>query len=234
MKELDNYLVLCYNYLGNVMNKIEKFINGILNGNYIEIDAVLNNKKIDLKCFMSCVVNYFNVIKYYPEVKKINIYENKYKDLIKILEDYKQSNIVCVVLDSKLKKRLSLCDNIQIHQELQKYMQNRLTNVEVIKYIKNLIDKKDLYIYTEYYNYSKEDCLNEIKNLESIFNILDKISFKKDIMGIKYKSVYFKPGSIEYESLGPSLYFDIYTISYYKRVYYLISKIIITKETNKN
>lgn len=104
------------------------------------------------------------------------------------------------------------------------YYQNRLTNVEVIKFIKKLIDDKDLYIYDRYLNYTKEECKKEITKLIALFNILDKIDFEINELGIKEKSITFAVGSYEYKNISPCLNFDIYDISYYKRVLILLKK----------
>ena len=60
---------------------------------------------------------------------------------------YKKDNVVNAELDNNLKEYLNTLDSKKIHLELKKYYQNRLTNIEVIKYIKKLIDDQDLYNY---------------------------------------------------------------------------------------
>ena len=62
----------------------------------------------------------------------------------------------------------------------------------------------------------------EIERLDKMFEILNDVPYKKNEMGIDYKSIYFKPGSHEYETFCPSLNLDIYDIFYYKRVYKIL------------
>ena len=125
-------------------------------------------------------------------------------------------------LDEQEKLRAKTEEELEI--QLKKYYQNRLTNIEVIKYIKKLIDDKDLYDYDMYLNYTKEQCKKEIKTLTEIFNILDKVEFEINDLGIKEKSITFEVGSYEYENISPCLNFDIYDISFYKRVLNLLNK----------
>ena len=75
-----------------------------------------------------------------------------------------------------------------------------------------------------YLNYTKEQCKKEIKTLTEIFNILDKVEFEINDLGIKEKSITFEVGSYEYENTSPCLNFDIYDISFYKRVLNLLKK----------
>lgn len=77
-----------------------------------------------------------------------------------------------------------------------------------------------------YLNYTKEQCKKEIKTLTEIFNILDKVEFEINDLGIKEKSITFEVGSYEYENKSPCLNFDIYDISYYKRVLNLLKKML--------
>ena len=58
----------------------------------------------------------------------------------------------------------------------------------------------------------------EINNITKIFEILDTLPFQTNEIGILYKQIIFDIDSDEYRNLSPSLYFDIYDISYYKRV----------------
>ena len=211
------------------MKKIDKLINSVLNGNYVDMNIFIDNKKVDTNLLVKYIATYFNVEKYYPEIENIKIDTKQFKKITKQFEQYKKNNVVGATLNDNLKHEIELCNSVEIHKELQKYMQNRLTNVDVIIFIKNYIDKKNLYIYTRYYHYTREECLNEIERLNLIFDILDKVSFKKNKMGILFKEIYFKPETYEYEFLGPSLYFDVYNISYYKRVYELIKKMIKDK-----
>jgi hypothetical protein len=62
------------------------------------------------------------------------------------------------------------------------------------------------------------------KNKSEIFNILDKVEFEINDLGIKEKSITFEVGSYEYENISPCLNFDIYDISFYKRVLNLLKK----------
>ena len=75
-----------------------------------------------------------------------------------------------------------------------------------------------------YLNYTKEQCKKEIKTLTEIFNILDKVDLEINDIGIKEKSITFEVGSYEYENISPCLNFDIYDISFYKRVLNLLKK----------
>ena len=75
-----------------------------------------------------------------------------------------------------------------------------------------------------YLNYTKEQCKKEIKTLTEIFNILDKVEFEINDLGIKEKSITFEVGSYEYENISPCLNFDEYDISFYKRVLNLLKK----------
>lgn len=204
------------------MNAIDIFINSVLNGNYIEKEVYIDGQKIGSKEFAKYIVNYFNIMKYYPEFSNSIIDQNEYKKIIHVFKNYEKNNLVNVPLTEELKRKLSKCDSKEIYNKLQKVMQNRLTNTEVIKYIKELIDKKNLYIYDRYYGYSKIESKKEIERLDKVFEILKSVPYKKNEMGIDYKSIYFKPGSYEYETFCPSLNLDIYDISYYKRVYKIL------------
>lgn len=173
-------------------------------------DGIIIN--VDAGMLIKCVASYFNLDKtLYDSIK------NEF-DL------YKKDNVVNKKLNNNLKKYLNTLDSKQIHLELKKYYQNRLTNIEVIKYIKKLIDNKDLYDYDMYLKYSKEQCEKEIKTLTEIFNILDKVEFEINDLGIKEKSITFEVGSYEYENISPCLNFDEYDISFYKRVLNILKK----------
>lgn len=178
----------------------------------------------DTSTLIKCVVSYFNLDNFYPEVKDLKLDKTLYDSLKSEFDLYKKDNIVNAVLNDNLKEYLNALDSKQIHLELKKYYQNRLTNIEVIKYIKKLIDDKDLYIYDRYLNYTKDQCKKEVKTLTEIFNILDKVSFEINDIGIKEKSITFEVGSYEYENISPCLNFDIYDISYYTRVLNLLKK----------
>ena len=55
---------------------------------------------------------------------------------------------------------------------------------------------------------------------------LDKALYDslRNDLGIKEKSITFEVGSYEYENISPCLNFDIYDISFYKRVLNLLKK----------
>ena len=187
-----------------------------------EYDGIIIN--VDAGMLIKCVASYFNLDNFYPEVKDLKLDKTLYDSLKNEFELYKKDNVVNAKLDNNLKEHLNTLDSKQIHLELKKYYQNRLTNIEVIKYIKKLIDDKDLYDYDMYLNYTKEQCKKEIKTLTEIFNILDKVEFEINDLGIKEKSITFEVGSYEYENISPCLNFDIYDISFYKRVLNLLKK----------
>ena len=187
-----------------------------------EYDGIIIN--VDAGMLIKCVASYFNLDNFYPEVKDLKLDKTLYDSLRNEFEQYKKDNVVNAKLDNNLKEHLNILDSKQIHLELKKYYQNRLTNIEVIKYIKKLIDDKDLYDYDMYLNYPKEQCKKEIKTLTEIFNILDKVEFEINDLGIKEKSITFEVGSYEYENISPCLNFDIYDISFYKRVLNLLKK----------
>lgn len=187
-------------------------------------DGIIIN--VDAGMLIKCVASYFNLDNFYPEVKDLKLDKTLYDSLKNEFELYKKDNVVNAKLDNNLKEHLNTLDSKQIHLELKKYYQNRLTNIEVIKYIKKLIDNKDLYDYDMYLKYSKEQCEKEIKTLTEIFNILDKVEFEINDLGIKEKSITFEVGSYEYENISPCLNFDIYDISFYKRVLSLLRKML--------
>ena len=187
-----------------------------------EYDGIIIN--VDAGMLIKCVASYFNLDNFYPEVKDLKLDKTLYDSLRNEFELYKKDNVVNAKLDNNLKEHLNTLDSKQIHLELKKYYQNRLTNIEVIKYIKKLIDDQDLYNYDRYLNYTKEQCEKGIKTLTEIFNILDKVEFEINDLGIKEKSITFEVGSYEYENISPCLNFDIYDISFYKRVLNLLKK----------
>lgn len=185
-------------------------------------DGIIIN--VDAGMLIKCVASYFNLDNFYPEVKDLKLDKTLYDSLKNEFELYKKDNVVNAELDNNLKEHLNTLDSKQIHLELKKYYQNRLTNIEVLKYIKKLIDDQDLYNYDRYLNYTKEQCEKGIKTLTEIFNILDKVEFEINDLGIKEKSITFEVGSYEYENISPCLNFDIYDISFYKRVLNLLKK----------
>lgn len=198
---------------------INKVIVGILNGLCLNnIEVLVDNKKIDVKIIEKCIISYYNLENIYKEFKKIKVNEKIYNEIVPYLNDYSSNNIINSKLTEELKKHFDKCDNIEIHSELKKYMQNRLTNIEVIKYIKELIKEKDLYIYDSYNNMTENDAKKEIDRLTKMLAILDKLDYKINELGIEYKSIYFEPRSVEYNSISPSLNLDIYEIEFYKRL----------------
>ena len=187
-----------------------------------EYDGIIIN--VNAGMLIKCVASYFNLDNFYPEVKDLKLDKALYDSLKNDFDLYKKDNVVNAELDNNLKEYLNTLDSKKIHLELKKYYQNRLTNIEVIKYIKKLIDDKDLYNYNRYLNYTKEQCKKEIKTLTEIFNILDKVEFEINDLGIKEKSITFEVGSYEYENISPCLNFDEYDISFYKRVLNILKK----------
>ena len=187
-----------------------------------EYDGIIIN--VNAGMLIKCVASYFNLDNFYPEVKDLKLDKALYDSLKNDFDLYKKDNVVNAELDNNLKEYLNTLDSKKIHLELKKYYQNRLTNIEVIKYIKKLIDDQDLYNYDRYLNYTKEQCEKGIKTLTEIFNILDKVEFEINDLGIKEKSITFEVGSYEYENISPCLNFDEYDISFYKRVLNLLKK----------
>ncbi len=187
-----------------------------------EYDGIIIN--VNAGMLIKCVASYFNLDNFYPEVKDLKLDKALYDSLKNDFDLYKKDNVVNAELDNNLKEYLNTLDSKKIHLELKKYYQNRLTNIEVIKYIKKLIDDQDLYNYDRYLNYTKEQCKKEIKTLTEIFNILDKVEFEINDLGIKEKSITFEVGSYEYENISPCLNFDEYDISFYKRVLNILKK----------
>ncbi len=187
-----------------------------------EYDGIIIN--VNAGMLIKCVASYFNLDNFYPEVKDLKLDKALYDSLKNDFDLYKKDNVVNTELDNNLKEYLNTLDSKKIHLELKKYYQNRLTNIEVIKYIKKLIDDQDLYNYDRYLNYTKEQCKKEIKTLTEIFNILDKVEFEINDLGIKEKSITFEVGSYEYENISPCLNFDEYDISFYKRVLNILKK----------
>ena len=61
----------------------------------------------------------------------------------------------------------------------------------------------------------------EVKDLKLDKALYDSL---KNDLGIKEKSITFEVGSYEYENISPCLNFDIYDISFYKRVLNLLKK----------
>lgn len=61
----------------------------------------------------------------------------------------------------------------------------------------------------------------EVKDLKLDKALYDSL---RNDLGIKEKSIIFEVGSYEYENISPCLNFDIYDISFYKRVLNLLKK----------
>ena len=217
---MKNYILMQY-FIQNILNGAN-YYNGVINVKFSNEEIINANANSLIKC----VASYFNLDNFYPEVKDLKLDKALYDSLKNDFDLYKKDNVVNTELDNNLKEYLNTLDSKKIHLELKKYYQNRLTNIEVIKYIKKLIDDQDLYNYDRYLNYTKEQCEKGIKTLTEIFNILDKVKFEINDLGIKEKSITFEVGSYEYKNISPCLNFDIYDISYYKRVLNLLKKML--------
>ena len=215
---MKNYILMQY-FIQNILNGAN-YYNGVINVKFSNEEIINANASSLIKC----VASYFNLDNFYPEVKDLKLDKALYDSLKNDFDLYKKDNVVNAELDNNLKEHLNTLDSKKIHLELKKYYQNRLTNIEVIKYIKKLIDDQDLYNYDRYLNYTKEQCEKGIKTLTEIFNILDKVEFEINDLGIKEKSITFEVGSYEYENISPCLNFDEYDISFYKRVLNLLKK----------
>lgn len=215
---MKNYILMQY-FIQNILNGAN-YYNGVINVKFSNEEIINANANSLIKC----VASYFNLDNFYPEVKDLKLDKALYDSLKNDFDLYKKDNVVNAELDNNLKEYLNTLDSKKIHLELKKYYQNRLTNIEVIKYIKKLIDDQDLYNYDRYLNYTKEQCEKEIKTLTEIFNILDKVEFEINDLGIKEKSITFEVGSYEYENISPCLNFDEYDISFYKRVLNILKK----------
>ena len=215
---MKNYILMQY-FIQNILNGAN-YYNGVINVKFSNEEIINANANSLIKC----VASYFNLDNFYPEVKDLKLDKALYDSLKNDFDLYKKDNVVNAELDNNLKEYLNTLDSKKIHLELKKYYQNRLTNIEVIKYIKKLIDDQDLYNYDRYLNYTTEQCEKGIKTLTEIFNILDKVEFEINDLGIKEKSITFEVGSYEYENISPCLNFDEYDISFYKRVLNLLKK----------
>ena len=215
---MKNYILMQY-FIQNILNGAN-YYNGVINVKFSNEEIINANANSLIKC----VASYFNLDNFYPEVKDLKLDKALYDSLKNDFDLYKKDNVVNTELDNNLKEYLNTLDSKKIHLELKKYYQNRLTNIEVIKYIKKLIDDQDLYNYDRYLNYTKEQCEKGIKTLTEIFNILDKVKFEINDLGIKEKSITFEVGSYEYENISPCLNFDEYDISFYKRVLNILKK----------
>lgn len=72
------------------MNAIDIFINSVLNGNYIEKAVYIDGQKIESREFAKYIVNYFNIMKYYPEFSNSMIDQNEYKKIIHVFKNYEK------------------------------------------------------------------------------------------------------------------------------------------------
>lgn len=76
-------------------------------------------------------------------------------------------------------------------------------------------------------------CVASYFNLDNFYPELKDLKLDKALydslrndLGIKEKSITFEVGSYEYENISPCLNFDIYDISFYKRVLNLLKKML--------
>ena len=109
-------------------------------------------------------------------------------------------------------------------------------------FIQNILNGANYYNGVINVKFSNEEIINAnanslIKCVASYFNLdnfypevkdlkLDKALYDslRNDLGIKEKSITFEVGSYEYENISPCLNFDIYDISFYKRVLNLLNK----------
>ena len=76
-------------------------------------------------------------------------------------------------------------------------------------------------------------CVSSYFDLDNFYPELKDLKLDKALydslrndLGIKEKSITFEVGSYEYENISPCLNFDIYDISFYKRVLNLLKKML--------
>lgn len=76
--------------------------------------------------------------------------------------------------------------------------------------------------------FNLDNFCHEIKDLkiDKLLYDLLKSEFEINDLGIKEKSITFFVGSYEYENISPCLNFDVYDISFYKRVLNLLRKML--------
>lgn len=165
----------------------------------------------DAQQLAKCIASYFNILDDYPNMQNIELFRR--------IQKY---NYVNVKLDNELKEKLDSYSKEELNLEFKKYYQNLLTNKEVLRFIKEMIDKKDYYFYEKYDKYTKKQCKEEIETLKHIFKILENVEYKENNLGIKEKHISFEPGSYEYENITPFICFDVYDINHYKRVLELL------------
>lgn len=98
----------------------------------------------------------------------------------------------------------------------------KLSNDEIINIDANMLIK---YV-SSYFNL--DNFCHEIKDLKIDKLLYDslKSEFEINDLGIKEKSITFEVGSYEYENISPCLNFDVYDISFYKRVLNLSKKML--------
>ena len=91
----------------------------------------------------------------------------------------------------------------------------KLDNDEIINIYANILIR----CVASYFNL--DNFYREIKDLKLDKALYDSL---RNDLGIKEKSITFEVGSYEYENISPCLNFDIYDISFYKRVLNLLNK----------
>lgn len=91
----------------------------------------------------------------------------------------------------------------------------KLGNDEIINIDANMLIK----CVASYFNL--DNFYPELKDLKLDKALYDSL---RNDLGIKEKSITFEVGSYEYENISPCLKFDIYDISFYKRVLNLLKK----------
>lgn len=91
----------------------------------------------------------------------------------------------------------------------------KLGNDEIINIDANMLIR----CVTSYFNL--DNFYPELKDLKLDKALYDSL---RNDLGIKEKSITFEVGSYEYENISPCLNFDIYDISFYKRVLNLLKK----------
>lgn len=98
----------------------------------------------------------------------------------------------------------------------------KLSNDEIINIDANMPIK----CVSSYFNL--DNFCPEIKDLKIDKLLYDslKSEFEINDLGIKEKSITFFVGSYEYENISPCLNFDVYDISFYKRVLNLLKKML--------
>lgn len=93
----------------------------------------------------------------------------------------------------------------------------KLGNDEIINIDANMLIR----CVASYFNL--DNFYSEVKDLKLDKALYDSL---RNDLGIKEKSITFEVGSYEYENISPCLNFDIYDISFYKRVLNLLKKML--------